>query len=74
MLYVFPQVIMAVALNRLSERRMIELAIGKLAQYSDKNERGWPLCPKIHPNFSWMKVRTDFHDLTFCRRTGHFSR
>jgi hypothetical protein len=45
---------------------------GKLAQYSDKNERGRPLCPNIHPNFSWMKVRTDFHDLTFCRRTGLF--
>src|SRR6266516_1611079 len=47
---------------------------GKLAQYSDKNERGRPLCPNIHPNFSWMKVRTDFHGLTFCRRAGHFSR
>src|SRR5579872_347965 len=40
---------------------------GKLAESSDKNERGWPLCPKIHPNFSWVKVRTDFHGLTFCR-------
>jgi hypothetical protein len=47
---------------------------GKLAQYSDKNEHGRPLCPNIHPNFSWMKVRTDFHGLTFCRRAGHFSR
>src|SRR2546423_1436905 len=47
---------------------------GKCAQYSDKNERGRPLCPNIHPNFSWMKVRTDFHGLTFCRRAGHFSR
>lgn len=47
---------------------------GKLAEGSDKNEHGWLLCPKIHPNFSWMKVRTDFRGLTFCRRAGYFSR
>src|SRR5437899_6283225 len=33
---------------------------GKLAESSDKSERGEPVCPKIHPNFSWLKVRTRF--------------
>ena len=33
---------------------------GKLAESSDKSERGEPGCPKIHPNFSWVKVRTRF--------------
>jgi hypothetical protein len=47
---------------------------GKLGESSDKNERGEPRCPKIHPKVSWMKVRTDFHGLTFYRRSGHFSR
>ena len=37
------------------------------------NERGLPLSPKIHPNFLWVNLRTDFHGLTFCRRASHFS-
>jgi len=34
--------------------------IGKLAESSDKSERGEPVCPNIRPNFSWVKVRTWF--------------
>ena len=33
---------------------------GKLAESSDKSERGELVCPNIHPNFSWVKVRTRF--------------
>src|SRR5450631_1487796 len=49
-------------------------AFGKLGQSSNKNERDWPLCSKIHPKFLWKNLQTDFHGLTFCRRAGHFSR
>src|SRR5205085_609609 len=30
-------------------RKFWAVTSGKLAQCSDKNERGWPLCPNIHP-------------------------
>jgi len=33
---------------------------GKLAESSDKSERGEPEYPNIHPSFSWVKVRTRF--------------
>ena len=36
----------------------IQEADGKLAESSDKSERGEPVCPNIRPNFSWVKVRT----------------
>jgi hypothetical protein len=47
---------------------------GKLGEYSDKNERGGPQCPNIHPSFSWVNIRTDFQGLAFFREAGHFSR
>src|SRR5437867_6267491 len=39
---------------------MLMCPSGKLGEYSDKSERGEPMCPNIHPNFSWVKVRTRF--------------
>jgi hypothetical protein len=48
--------------------------VGKLGEYSDKNERGGPQCPNIHPRKIWVNIRTDFQGLAFCREAGHFSR
>jgi hypothetical protein len=44
----------------IASRKGWQRPTGKLGEYSDKSERGEPMCPKIHPNFSWMKVRTRF--------------
>ncbi len=38
---------------------MIEF-IGKLAEGSDKSERGEPVCPKIHPQKIGVNLRTRF--------------
>src|SRR5712691_6315554 len=42
--------------HEFANNALLSVCIGKLAQCSDKNERGWPLCPKIHPNVSWMNL------------------
>jgi hypothetical protein len=47
-------------LPRLKRRGLIRALRCKLAESSDKSERGEPVCPKFHPNVSWLKVRTRF--------------
>ena len=46
---------------------------GKLAESSDKSERGEPVCPNIQPKNVWPKVRHNFHILTHLLTTHHFS-
>ena len=37
------------------------LVPGKLAESSDKSERGEPVCPNFQPKNVWPKVRHNFH-------------
>ena len=48
-------------------------ANGKLGQYSNANTGLRSPCSNIHPKNILVKIRTNFHVLTRCRRVGHFS-
>src|SRR5947208_9755692 len=45
------------ALGLIPSNIQVNYQDGKLGESSDKNKRGEPRCPKIHPKVSWTKVR-----------------